>query len=153
VALPLVLDYLCRTKQDDMKKSHILAIGVIVVAIGIIISTAGDASTYVNFDQAYQMASTGNTTQIHVVGQLPKDADGKVIGLEKSEDNLSFSFTLIDDKQKEQKVYYNEPMPPDFTRSEKVVVIGSYQKDLFVAKKILLKCPSKYQEEKLNAGV
>jgi cytochrome c-type biogenesis protein CcmE len=136
-----------------MKKSHILAIVVIAVAIGIIISTAGDASTYVNFDQAYQMASTGNTTQIHVVGQLPKDADGQIIGLEKSADNLSFSFTLIDDKQKEQKVYYNEPMPPDFTRSEKVVVIGSYQKDLFVAKKILLKCPSKYQEEKLNAGV
>lgn len=136
-----------------MKKSHILAIVVIAVAIGIIISTAGDASTYVNFDQAYQMASTGNTTQIHVVGQLPKDSNGKVIGLEKSADNLSFSFTLIDDKQKEQKVYYNEPMPPDFTRSEKVVVIGSYQKDLFVAKKILLKCPSKYQEEKLNAGV
>ncbi len=136
-----------------MKKSHILAIVVIVVAIGIIISTAGDASTYVNFDQAYQLASSGSTTQIHVVGQLPKDANGKIIGLEKSNDNLSFSFTLIDDKQKEQKVYYNEPMPPDFTRSEKVVVIGSYQKELFVAKKILLKCPSKYQEEKLNAGV
>ncbi len=133
-----------------MKKSHILAIVVIALAIGIIISTAGDASTYVNFDQAYQMASTGNTTQIHVVGQLPKGSDGKVIGLEKSADNLSFSFTLIDDKQKEQKVYYNEPMPPDFTRSEKVVVIGSYQKELFVAKKILLKCPSKYQEEKLS---
>jgi cytochrome c-type biogenesis protein CcmE len=136
-----------------MKKSHILAIVVIVVAIGIIISTAGDASTYVNFDQAYQMASTGSTTQIHVVGQLPKDANGQIIGLEKSADNLSFSFTLIDDANKEQKVYYNEPMPPDFTRSEKIVVIGSYQKDLFVAKKILLKCPSKYQEQKLNAGV
>jgi cytochrome c-type biogenesis protein CcmE len=136
-----------------MKKSHILAIAVIAVAIGIIISTAGDASTYVNFDQAYQMASTGNNNQIHVVGALPKDAAGHVIGLEKSADNLSFSFTLIDDTQKEQKVYYNEPMPPDFTRSEKVVVIGGYQKNVFIAKKILLKCPSKYQEQKLNAGV
>jgi cytochrome c-type biogenesis protein CcmE len=136
-----------------MKKSHILAIVIIAVAIGIIISTAGDASTYVNFDQAYQMASTGNDNQIHVVGALRKDAEGHVIGLEKSEDNLSFSFTLIDDTQKEQKVYYNEPMPPDFTRSEKVVVIGGYQKNVFIAKKILLKCPSKYQEQKLNAGV
>jgi cytochrome c-type biogenesis protein CcmE len=136
-----------------MKKSHILAIVVIAVAIGIIVSTAGDASTYVNFDTAYKMASTGNTTQIHVVGALPKDAAGHVMGLKKSEDNLSFSFTLIDDANKEQKVYYNEPMPPDFTRSEKVVVIGGYQKDVFIAKKILLKCPSKYQEQKLNAGV
>ncbi len=136
-----------------MKKSHILAIVVIAVAIAIIISTAGDASTYVNFEQAYQMASTGNSTQIHVVGELPKDSSGHVLGLEKSSDNLSFSFSLIDDAKKEQKVYYNEPMPPDFTRSEKVVVIGSYQNGLFIAKKILLKCPSKYQEQKLNAGV
>lgn len=136
-----------------MKKSYLLAIAVIAVAIVIIISTAGDASTYVNFDEAYQLASTGSSTQVHVVGQLPKDAAGHPTGIEKSEDNLSFSFTLIDDKNKEQRVFYNEPMPPDFTRSEKVVVIGNYQNDTFVAKKILLKCPSKYQEQKLNAGV
>jgi cytochrome c-type biogenesis protein CcmE len=31
-----------------------------------------------------------------------------------------------------------------------VVVIGSYDGDDFKASKIILKCPSKYQEEKLN---
>ena len=136
-----------------MKRSHIIAIVVIAAAIAIIISTAGDASTYVNFDQAYEMASTGNTNSIHVVGELKKDASGNILGMEKSADNLSFSFTLIDDNKKEQKIYYNEPMPPDFARSEKVVVIGSYQGDNFVANKILLKCPSKYQDQKLNAGI
>jgi cytochrome c-type biogenesis protein CcmE len=99
------------------------------------------------------MASTGNKTQIHVVGDLKKDALGNIIGLEKSQDNLSFSFLLIDESGKEQKVYYNEPMPPDFARSEKVVVIGGYQNNTFLANKILLKCPSKYQEEKINAGI
>jgi cytochrome c-type biogenesis protein CcmE len=84
---------------------------------------------------------------------LPKDGTGQVIGIEKSTDNLSFSFLLLDDKNKEQKVFYNEPMPPDFLRSEKVVVIGNYENSQFIAKKILLKCPSKYQEQKLNAGV
>ena len=136
-----------------MKLSHILAIAVIAVAIAIIVFTAGDASTYVNFDQAYEMASTGNDTQIHVVGELKKDESGHVVGLENSEDKLSFSFILVDDHKKEQKVIYNEPMPPDFLRSEKVVVIGGYQNDHFVAKKILLKCPSKYQDQKLNAGI
>ncbi len=136
-----------------MKKSHTIAIVVIVVAIAIIFATAGDASTYVNFDQAFEMASTGNTKSIHVVGELKKDESGNIIGMEKSPDNLSFSFTLLDDNKKEQKVYYNEPMPPDFARSEKVVVIGSYQGENFVASKILLKCPSKYQEQKLNAGI
>lgn len=136
-----------------MKKTHIVAILVIAAAIAIIVSTAGDASTYVTFDQAYQMASVGNKNNIHVVGDLKKDALGEIVNLEKSPDNLSFTFVLLDENQKEQKVYYNEPMPPDFTRSEKVVVIGSYRGDLFVADKILLKCPSKYQEQKLNAKV
>jgi cytochrome c-type biogenesis protein CcmE len=132
-----------------MKLSHVIAIIVIAAAIAIIIFTAGDASTYVNFDQAYQMASTGNDNQIHVVGELKKDESGHVVGLENSEDKLSFSFILIDDNKKEQKVIYNEPMPPDFLRSEKVVVIGHYQNEQFIAKKILLKCPSKYQDQKL----
>jgi cytochrome c-type biogenesis protein CcmE len=107
----------------------------------------------VTFDQAYQMAKVGNKTSIHVVGELKKNNAGEITGLEKSPDNLSFSFILLDENRKEQKVYYNEPMPPDFTRSEKVVVIGSYHGDQFVAEKILLKCPSKYQEQKLNAKV
>ena len=136
-----------------MKKTHILAILVIAAAIGVIVSTAGDASTYVSFDQAFQMASAGNTASIHVVGELKKDSNGQIIGLEKSPDNLSFSFVLKDEANKEQTVFYNEPMPPDFTRSEKIVVIGGFHGDRFVASKILLKCPSKYQEQKLNAGV
>lgn len=136
-----------------MKKTHIIAILVIAAAIAIILSTAGDASTYVSFDQAFQMASNGNTTSIHVVGELKKDADGRVVGLQPGPDQLSFSFILVDEAKKEQTVYYNEPMPPDFTRSEKIVVIGGFQGDRFVATKILLKCPSKYQENKLNARV
>ena len=88
-----------------MKKSHIIAVVVIAAAIAIIVSTAGDASTYVNFDQAYEMASTGNTTSIHVVGELKKDESGNIVGMEKSIDNLSFSFTLIDDNKNRHSTY------------------------------------------------
>jgi len=133
-----------------MKKTHIIALLVIAVAVAIIMTTAGDASSYVTFDQASQMASSGNTKSIHVVGTLKKDKSGKITGMESSADKLSFSFVLVDDNNKEQKVYYNEPMPPDFTKSEKVVVIGHYDNDIFIAEKILLKCPSKYQDNKLK---
>lgn len=133
-----------------MKKSHILIIIVIAVAVGIIMTTADDASTYVTFDQAYQLASNGSKNSIHVVGELKKDADGHVVGIMLGEDRVSFSFIMVDENKKEQLVIYKEPMPQDFTRSEKVVVIGSYSGDTFIAEKILLKCPSKYQEQKLN---
>ena len=136
-----------------MKKSHIFIIVIIAAAIAIIVSTAADASTYVTFDEAYKLASNGSKTSIHVVGELKKDANGHVVGIMEGPDKVSFSFLMIDENKKEQLVIYNEPMPQDFTRSEKVVVIGSYQNETFLAEKILLKCPSKYQEQKLNAGI
>jgi cytochrome c-type biogenesis protein CcmE len=132
-----------------MKKSHILGIIVIAVAIMIIVSTAGDASSYVTFKEAYTMAERGKATKIHVVGTLKKNEANEIVGIEPGEDKLSFSFVMLDENQEEQKVYYKEPMPADFLRSEQVVVIGSYNNDLFIADKILLKCPSKYQEDKI----
>ena len=72
--------------------------------------------------------------------------------MQASSDKLSFSFTLIDENEREQTVMYNEPMPPDFLRSEQVVVVGSYHDDHFIADKILMKCPSKYVEEEVKIG-
>jgi cytochrome c-type biogenesis protein CcmE len=133
-----------------MKKSHILILVVIAAAIAIIISTAGDASTYVSFDEAQAMYTSGNKKEIHVVGELKKDASGHIIGIEEGADKVSFSFVMVDDNGREQKVTYNQPMPADFVRSEKVVVIGSYDDNTFHASKILLKCPSKYQEQNVS---
>ena len=133
-----------------MKKTHIFGIVIIAIAVMIIIITAGDASTYVTFREAIKMAADGNNKKIHVVGQLKKDNEGNVQGLQVTEDKLSVSFLMIDNENIEQKIYYNEPMPPDLQRSEQVVVIGSFKEDVFVADKILLKCPSKYQEEEIK---
>jgi len=131
-----------------MKKSYIFAIGVIAIAIAIIVSTTGDASSYVTFDEAKE-----SDAKVHVVGTLPKDDNGDVIGIYPSEDKLSFSFVMLDEKSQKQEVYYNQPMPTDFKRSEQVVIVGGFQGDVFVADKILLKCPSKYQEQQVNASI
>ncbi|MGK7391756.1 MAG: cytochrome c maturation protein CcmE, partial [Candidatus Cyclobacteriaceae bacterium M2_1C_046] len=72
-----------------MKKSHILGVIIIGVAIAVVISTAGDASTYVNFDTAYTMANNGNNNSIHVVGELKKAPNGEIVGIQPSADKLS----------------------------------------------------------------
>jgi len=135
-----------------MKKSHIFGIGIIGVAIMIIMSTAGDASTYVDFKEAKAIADRGSDQKIHVVGELKKNGTGEVVGIETSPDMLSFSFVMVDKNEKEQRVIFSEPMPADFLRSEQVVVVGAYYKDVFVAHKILMKCPSKYQEETIEVS-
>lgn len=133
-----------------MKKSHIFGIVIIAIAIVVIMSTAGDASAYVSFKDAKEMAVAGNANKIHVVGTLNKNESGEVVGIQPSPDMLSFKFEMIDENNEKQVVYHPNPMPTDFLRSEQVVVVGSYQNDKFVAEKILLKCPSKYQEEGVN---
>lgn len=130
-----------------MKRGHIIGLGIIGVAIIIIITSIGDASTYESFSTAKSMAINGNTEAIHVVGQLKKDSQGEVVGIEVGQDKTSFTFLMVDNDGVEQQVYYNEPVPADFIRSEQVVVIGTYKtEEMFVADKILMKCPSKYQE-------
>ena len=120
------------------------------ITIIIVISTFADASTYVSFSDAKSLYSVGKKSPIHVVGRLIKNEENKVIGIKKSDDNLSFSFDMIDEEGTIENVFYGEPMPPDFILSDQVVVIGSYNDKRFIAKEILLKCPSKYTEDQVN---
>lgn len=138
-----------------MKKGHIIGLGIIAVAIVIIVSMIGDASTYENFATAKAMKVNGEEKAIHVVGELKKSMTGSVEGIEVNEDKTSFYFLMVDNDGTTQKVFYNEPVPPDFARAEQVVVIGSYRnEEIFVADKILMKCPSKYQETDVStAGI
>lgn len=133
-----------------MKKSHIFGIIVIAAAIGVIVSTAGDASSYVTFDEAKALAEKGNASKIHVVGTLKKNSSDQIVGIERSPDLLSFKFLMVDENNNEQVVLYPQPIPQDFEKSEQVVVVGAYHNNTFVAEKILLKCPSKYQENEIS---
>lgn len=135
-----------------MKKIHIFGLIIIAVAIGIIVSTAGDASTYVDFTEAERMAQDGDDESIHVVGKLKKDHAGNITDIlyQPEVDPNYFVFTLKDNNQQERKVVYRSPKPQDFDKSEQVVVIGRIKDDHFEAEKILLKCPSKYDNQKLE---
>ena len=133
-----------------MKNTSAISIVFISIIVIIIISTFGDASTYVTFSKAKDVYESGSLTKFHVVGKLNKDEDNNIQGLMKSDDKMSFTFQMIDEDGMKEKVFYGEPMPPDFLLSEQVVVIGGYENNTFVADDILLKCPSKYTEEKIK---
>jgi cytochrome c-type biogenesis protein CcmE len=122
-----------------LKKTHILGIIIIAVAIGAIISTVSDAATYANFEMAY--ANPGK--QFQVVGQLNKERD---IVYAPEQNANEFSFFMVDKTGIEQKVVFNGAKPQDFERSEQVVITGTLKGKDFHADKILMKCPSKYQD-------
>ncbi|RZJ76982.1 MAG: cytochrome c maturation protein CcmE, partial [Flavobacterium sp.] len=51
-----------------------------------------------------------------------------------------------------KKVVLNGTKPQDFERSEKLVLIGQMNNDTFYASKILMKCPSKYNDNMVEVN-
>lgn len=137
-----------------MKKTHIIGLILIAIAIGIIMITTADVSTYVAFDEAERISQQDPNQKVHVVGKLKKDASGNIIGLNYNPavDANRLEFLVQDSLGRENQVVYAAPKPQDFEKSEKIVLVGSMHSDkVFYCDKILLKCPSKYQEGKISA--
>jgi cytochrome c-type biogenesis protein CcmE len=124
-----------------MKTIHIIIILVLVIAIGVIITTLSDASTYSDFQEAGKKPDK----EFHIIGKLDRN---KPVEYDATKNANQFAFFLIDDKGLERKVIYNNSKPQDFEKSEKVVVIGTMKGEEFKAAGLLLKCPSKYNADK-----
>jgi cytochrome c-type biogenesis protein CcmE len=122
-----------------MKKTHIIGIIIIALAIGAILSTVADSSTYASF----AMAQANPGAEFHVVGQLNKE---KEINYDPEVNANLFTFYIIDNEGKECQVHFNGSKPQDFERSEQIVLTGKYHEGNFKASKILMKCPSKYND-------
>lgn len=122
-----------------MKKTHIIGIVIIAVALAALVSTISNSSTYAPFSKAIE--EEGKT--YHIVGKLNREKE--FIYNPEQNANL-FGFYLIDTEGKEMKVLFNDSKPQDFEKSEQIVVIGKVVGDEFHVAKgdLLMKCPSKY---------
>src|SRR5690606_39208912 len=125
-----------------MKKSSIIGMIIIAIAIGAIVSTYADSSTYGSFSEALQTKK-----ELHVVGKL--DLSKEMVYNPQNDANY-FSFYMNDNKGKNCKVVFTGAKPQDFERSEQIVLTGEMLGDEFHASKILMKCPSKYTEDKIE---
>ncbi len=124
-----------------MKATHIILIIVVVVAVAVVITTMTDSGTYSDFAEAARKPGS----EFHIIGKLDRS---KPVEYDPRINANQFSFYLIDEKGIERKIIYNNAKPQDFEKSEKVVLIGSMKGEQFVAKSLLLKCPSKYENDK-----
>lgn len=121
-----------------MKKTEIVLIILVAVIIGIILSLTFNASTYITFIEAEKFMGEEFT----VIGELNKE---KEIVYDPYVNQLTFY--ALDSLSNERKVFYYDAKPQDFERSEKITMTGYASEDGFIAQTILMKCPSKYNED------
>lgn len=122
-----------------MKKSHIIAILIIAIAFGVVITSLSNNNRYATFKEASEHPST----VYHVVGKL--DRTKPYLYDPHLNANL-FTFYMVDSNKTEFKVMLGKPKPDDFEQSDQIVVIGKANAgNEFQASEILMKCPSKYK--------
>ena len=121
-----------------MRKSAIIGLITIAICIGFLVSLNADTDTYSNFREA-----ASSQKEEHVMGHWEKSKGTYYDALK---DPNHFAFYMKDEKGEVKKVVLNGTKPQDFERSEKLVVIGKMENNTFYASKILMKCPSKYND-------
>lgn len=125
-----------------MKKTHIISIVIIAVAVIFLVSMLSNSSTYSDFAEA---AKLGPDEDVHVAGQLVRT---KPMEYNPAVDANRFGFYMLDKNNVERHVILLKSKPQDFERTPQLVVIGSMKGNEFIAKDVLMKCPSKYNDGK-----
>jgi cytochrome c-type biogenesis protein CcmE len=121
-----------------------IAIGVVIIAAGVgLISlvTGGGMTPYVGFNEARAAKSS-----VQVMGEVINGASTY------DPQSGSFSFYITDINKDRMKVIYDGTKPGNFDQATSVVCIGRWSGDAFHAEKLLVKCPSKYQNAPKNPG-
>ncbi len=123
-----------------MKRSNIILLILIAVAVGVIISMVGDFSTY----ETFRSAARQPDKEFHVISVLDRSQTPVYNPVK---DPNYFSFYARDKAGVEQKVVFTGSMPTDFEKSEQLVLIGRMDGSQFDCSRILMKCPSKYKAD------
>ncbi len=122
-----------------MKPKTLIGLVVLVGFASLLFLNFGEqVGGYMSFEEA---AQTG--ARAHVVGQWVQHDQTRYDPTQ----NL-FVFYMEDDRGAVRQVRYSNPKPASFEDAEKLVVEGRLKDDVFVAEHILMKCPSKYNDER-----
>ncbi|KPQ00452.1 MAG: cytochrome c-type biogenesis heme chaperone CcmE [Bacteroidetes bacterium HLUCCA01] len=102
---------------------------------------SGSIGSYVNFEQAsYRFGS-----ETHVIGTWVKDMPHGF-----NNQTRTFNFHMMDEEGNVRRVVYNNAKPQNFEDAIQLVVKGKMKNDVFYSDDMLVKCPSKYNDQSLE---
>ena len=122
-----------------MKKTHIALLVLIAAAIVVLISYTGDLSSYETIGSAKQKEGKFVNLIVKMDKSVPVQYDPV------KDPNL-LQFNVQDSLGNKISVVYHNTMPTDMEKSERLVLKGKVQGDVFECSAIVMKCPSKYKD-------
>lgn len=123
-----------------MKRSTVIIIGAVIVFAIIALASLKDNifSPYVPLKEAVE----NPRSHVQVIGKVKKSS------VQYKDDG--YSFIIHDDGNYEMSVFKTGIKPMNFEHADQVVLIGTFddKKGIFIADKVLTKCPSRYTQGK-----
>ena len=124
-----------------MKKTHIIILAGIAALIVGLLAYSVDFSTY----DSIQSAQKKQGKFVHIIAKLDKS---RLVEYDPINNPNYLAFYAIDSLGGTTKVVYHNSKPTDLEKSERLVMKGKMQGAQFECSDILLKCPSKYKDDK-----
>ncbi len=135
------MNYLCK-EITTMKRTHIIIlVSIAALIVTLIVFSAGDFSTYETIGSAQKKPGK----YVHLIAKLDKTMP---IEYDAVNNPNYLSFYAVDSLGGKTKVVFHNSKPTDLEKSERIVMKGAMKGDHFECKDILLKCPSKYKDDK-----
>jgi len=123
-----------------MKRSHIISIIVVAIIVGIIFANYTSATKSVSFDRVTEEPGT----VFKVSGTLFKDEPI----VYDPEINPGLTIFHMEDKEgRVEEIHLHKAKPQGLMQSESIDLYVEYRDDEFHSDNMLLKCPSKYNEQ------
>jgi cytochrome c-type biogenesis protein CcmE len=124
-----------------MKTSSIIILVAIAAAIGVLLMFSVDFSTYDTISSAKEKQGK----YVHLIARLDKS---KPIQYDAIKDPNYLTFYATDSLGNSTEVVYHNSKPPELEQSDRIVLKGKMEGNVFQCDDILLKCPSKYKDDK-----
>ena len=119
---------------------HLHMIGIAIIVLSIVLGYYGLSASMRPYTTSVAEAKT-TSRGVQLAGFLGSKGEYNDAG--------QFTFLLQDSAGNMITVVSNEPKPSNFEQAVSIVAIGQYDEQTgeFMAENLLVKCPSKYQEQ------
>ncbi len=120
-----------------MKSKYMIGIGIIVAFLVLAgVNFQKSLTPYVSIQEARAETRTVQVKGARVDGSAMYDPASK-----------TFNFKIVDSEGVECQIVYDGVKPSNFDEAKEIVAKGRFKDDVFHAKELLVKCPSKYEAE------
>ena len=131
------------SKTANKRVKFIIGGAVIALAIVYLIftTTQSTAAYFLTVEELYDKGSTVYDRNVRVSGMVVGDS------IDFNSRDLILHFEIVGESGETLPVYFNGPKPDQMRHDAEAIIQGKFDGNEFTAQELLLKCPSRYEED------